>query len=316
MKKIRIGISSCLLGDEVRFDGGHKRDAFLTGTLAPFVEWVRVCPEVEVGMGVPRETLRLVRTGDDTRMITTRTGIDHTDAMRAYADRRTQELESMQLRGYVLKKDSPSCGMERVKVFDVAGRAPARNGVGTYAAVLLARFPALPIEEEGRLQDPVLRENFIERVFAYDRLRELFGSRWTMQQVIAFHTAHKMALLAHSTTGYEELGRIVASGKTLPRPELRRRYEVLFMKTLARPATTARQTNVLMHMAGHLKKVVDDASRRELADCIDEYRRGLIPLIVPLTLLRHHVRAHGIAYLAGQTYLDPHPRELMLRKHV
>ena len=316
MSPLRIGISSCLLGDEVRFDGGHKRDAFLTGTLAPFVEWVRVCPEVEVGMGIPRETLRLVNVSGDTRMITTRTAIDYTDGMREYAARRTQQLESMDLRGYVLKKDSPSCGMERVKVYDSAGTAPARTGVGIYAAVLKDRFPALPIEEEGRLQDPVLRENFIERVFAYDRLRELFNGRWTLPRLIAFHTAHKMALLAHSTTAYHELGRLVATGKALARTELRARYEQLFMRTLARPATTARHTNVLQHMAGHLKKVLDDGSKQELVACIEEYRRELVPLIVPLTLLRHHVRAHGVAYLSGQTYLEPHPRELMLRNHV
>jgi uncharacterized protein YbgA (DUF1722 family)/uncharacterized protein YbbK (DUF523 family) len=316
MTPLRIGISSCLLGDEVRFDGGHKRDLFLTGTLAPCVEWVRVCPEVEVGMGVPREPVRLVNVGGDTRMITTRTSIDHTDSMRAYAARRTKELESLGLRGYVLKKDSPSCGMERVKVYARDGNAPVRSGVGLYAAILKQRFPELPVEEEGRLRDPVLRENFIERVFAYDRLRGLFDGRWTMNGLIAFHTAHKMALLAHSTTAYQELGRLVAAGKTLPRAERRRRYEQLFMRTLARPTTTARHTNVLMHMAGHLKKLLDEGARRELAECIDEYRRGLVPLVVPLTLLRHHVRAHRVAYLAGQTYLEPHPRELMLRNHV
>jgi uncharacterized protein YbgA (DUF1722 family)/uncharacterized protein YbbK (DUF523 family) len=314
MTRLRIGISSCLLGDEVRFDGGHKRDTFLTEILAPFVEWVRVCPEVEVGMGVPRESLRLVRVNGDTRMITTRTGIDHTDAMRQYAERRTRELASMSLRGYVLKKDSPSCGMERVKVYD--GAAAARTGVGTYAEILEARLPALPIEEEGRLCDPVLRENFIERVFAYDRLRELFDGRWTQGSLVAFHTAHKMALLAHSTSAYQALGRLVAGGKALARGELQRHYESGFMSTLARPATTKRHTNVLMHMAGHLKKLVDEGSKQELLESIDEYRRELVPLVVPLTLLRHHVRVHGIEYLAGQTYLEPHPRELMLRNHV
>lgn len=314
MSKLRIGISSCLLGDEVRFDGGHKRDRFLTGTLAPFVEWVRVCPEVEIGLGIPRETLRLVRAGDDTRMVTTRTGIDHTDTMRAYAARRTKQLAGMALRGYVLKKDSPSCGMERVKVYE--GGAAARTGVGTYAEVLKARFPALPIEEEGRLCDAVLRENFIERVFAYDRLRALFDGRWSQGALVAFHTAHKMALLAHSTTAYQALGRLVAGGKGMARPELQRQYEEGFMTTLARPATTKRHTNVLMHMAGFLKKPVDEASRQELLESIDAYRRGLVPLVVPLTLLRHHVRAHRIDYLAGQTYLEPHPRELMLRNHV
>lgn len=312
--RLRIGISSCLLGDEVRFDGGHKRDQFLTQTLAPYVEWVRVCPEVEVGMGVPREPLRLVGAGGEIRMITTRTGVDHSDAMRAYAAKRTKALASMELRGYVLKKDSPSCGMERVKVY--SGSAPARTGVGLYAEVLKARFPSLPIEEEGRLTDPVLRENFVERVFAFDRLRALFDGRWTMNALVTFHTAHKMALLAHSTTAYQELGRLVASGKAMARADLQAQYEAQFMATLARPATTRRHTNVLMHMAGHLKKKVDEDSKRELMACIEEYRRELVPLVVPLTLLRHHVRAHGIQYLAGQTYLEPHPRELMLRNHV
>ena len=316
MTPLRIGISSCLLGDEVRFDGGHKRDQFLTQVLAPYVEWVRVCPEVEVGMGVPRETLRLVKAGEDTRMITTRTGVDHTDGMRAYAARRTKDLAAMDLRGYVLKKDSPSCGMERVKVYDAAAGAPARTGVGTYAAVLKAAFPVLPIEEEGRLTDPVLRENFIERVFAYDRLRALFDGRWRHGALVAFHTAHKMTLLSHSTAAYQELGRLVAGGAALARKALQQRYEESFMRTLSRPATVKRHTNVLTHMAGHLKTLVDDASKRELNDCIDEYRRELVPLVVPLTLLRHHVRAHRVGYLAGQTYLEPHPRELMLRNHV
>ena len=314
MSRPRIGISSCLLGEEVRFDGGHKRDTFLTQVLDSYVEWVRVCPEVEVGMGVPRETLRLVRVDGDTRMLTTRTGVDHTDSMRAWAKKRTTALAGMDLRGYVLKKDSPSCGMERVKVYGDGGGA--RVGIGTYAEVLKARFPSLPIEEEGRLTDPVLRENFIERVFAYDRLRALFDGRWTQASLVAFHTAHKMALLAHSTTAYQELGRLVAGGTKIPRPDLQRQYEELFMRTLARPATAKRHTNVLMHMAGHLKKILDDDCRKELLDCIDEYRRGLVPLVVPVTLLRHYVRLHRIQYLAGQTYLEPHPRELMLRNHV
>lgn len=314
MNRPRIGISSCLLGDEVRFDGGHKRDTFLTQVLDPYVEWVRVCPEVEVGMGVPRETLRLVRVNGDTRMITTRTGVDHTDGMRAWAEKRTKDLAGMHLRGYVLKKDSPSCGMERVKVYGDSGAA--RVGVGTYAEVLKRRFPSLPIEEEGRLTDPILRENFIERVFAYDRLRALFDSRWTQASLVAFHTAHKMALLAHSTAAYQELGRIVARGSHMQRHELQRQYEDVFMRTLAKPATVKRHTNVLMHMAGHLKKIVDADGRKELSECIDEYRRELVPLVVPLTLLKHYVRLHRVVYLAGQTYLEPHPRELMLRNHV
>jgi uncharacterized protein YbgA (DUF1722 family) len=267
-------------------------------------------------MGTPRETLRLVQAGDDgVRMVTTRTGIDHTEAMRAWSRERLGDLETEDLSGYVLKKDSPSCGMERVKVFGHAGM-PQRTGRGLFAEALLPRFPNLPVEEEGRLSDPRLRENFIERVFAYQRLRRFFAGRWTTGGLVRFHTAHKMSLLSHSTDGYNELGRLVAAAAKTPRPALRRDYESRFMRTMSQIATARRHTNVLMHMAGHLKKGLDSASRQELSACIDEYRRGLVPLVVPLTLLRHHVRQHEVAYLLGQTYLEPHPRELMLRNRV
>jgi uncharacterized protein YbgA (DUF1722 family)/uncharacterized protein YbbK (DUF523 family) len=312
----RLGISACLLGDPVRFNGAHKRDPFLTDILSPHVSWVRVCPEVEVGMGTPRETLRLERRDDGAiRMITTRTDIDHTDAMSAWTRRRLTELERENLSGYVLKKDSPSCGMEKVKVFGRPG-PPQRNGRGIFAEALLQRFPNLPVEEEGRLSDPRLRENFIERVFAYQRLRRFFAGRWTVGGLVRFHTSHKMSLLSHSTAGYRELGRLVASAATVPRAPLRSGYESRFMQTLTVIATSRRHTNALMHMAGHLKKLLDAPSRQELAATIDEYRRGLVPLVVPLTLLRHHTRQQNVAYLLGQTYLEPHPRELMLRNRV
>jgi uncharacterized protein YbgA (DUF1722 family) len=193
---------------------------------------------------------------------------------------------------------------------------PQRKGRGIFAAALLERFPNLPVEEEGRLADPVLRENFIERVFAYRRLRSFFAPRWTVGGLVEFHTAHKMSLLSHSTANYQQLGQVVAAAARVPREALRSDYENRFMSTLRLPATTRRHTNVLMHMAGHLKKQLDPASKAELVATIDEYRRGLVPLIVPLTLLRHHVRAHDISYLSGQTYLEPHPRELMLRNRV
>ncbi len=312
---LRLGISACLLGQEVRFDGGHKRDDFLTRILGPHVEWVPVCPEVEMGLGTPRETLRLVRDDGRIRMMTTRTGIDHTDGMTQWSAVRLEELARENLSGYVLKKDSPSCGMERVKTYGGAGM-PARDGRGLFASALLERLPLLPVEEEGRLTDASLRENFIERVFAYRRLVALFQRRWTAGALVRFHTAHKMALLAHSTTAYNELGRLVAGAGTADRTTLRRDYEALFMRTMTIPATRARHANVLHHMAGHLKTLVDDGSRTELAACIDEYRRGFVPLIVPVTLIRHHVRRFGVAYLDGQIYLDPHPRELMLRNHV
>lgn len=300
----------------MRFDGGHKRDRFLTDVLAKYVEWVPVCPEVEMGLGTPREPMRLIRTGDGLRMITTRTGLDHTAGMQAWAHRRLRALEGEDLCGYILKSNSPSCGMERVKVYGSSGAMPARSGRGLFAEALVQRFSALPVEEEGRLVDPKLRDNFVERVFAYRRLKDLFRPGWSAGAVVRFHTAHKMQLLAHSRVTYDELGRVVAAAGSTPRDELRERYRRLFMRALSSIATPARHANVLAHMSGHLKSRLDSASREELASCLDEYRRGLLPLIVPITLIRHHVRAHAVEYLAGQTYLEPHPRELMLRNHV
>jgi uncharacterized protein YbgA (DUF1722 family)/uncharacterized protein YbbK (DUF523 family) len=313
-RPLRVGVSSCLLGSEVRFDGGHKRDRFLTDLLGEFVEWVPVCPEVEVGMGIPRPALRLVREGDDVRMLEIASGRDHTQRMKAFASRRVGALRRLELSGYVLKKDSPSCGMTRVKVY--GGGMAKRDGRGLYAAALMAAYPNLPVEDEGRLNDATLRENFIERVFAYRRLRQLFRGRWTNGQVVAFHTAHKLQLMAHSTTAYRELGRCVAAVAQMGRDEFCSQYEDGFMAALARPATRGRNANVLQHAAGHLKKLLDSASRGELADLIHDYRKGLVPLVVPLTLIRHHVRCHEIDYLKGQVFLEPHPKELMLRNHV
>jgi len=312
---IRIGISACLLGREVRYDGGHKRDAFLVETFGRYVEWVPVCPEVELGLGTPRPTLRLERHDGDVRLMMPKTGDDHTDAMRGYADKRVAALVEDDLCGYILKKDSPSCGMERVKVYGT-NTIPSKSGRGLFAEALMQRFPNLPVEEEGRLNDPPLRENFVERVFAYRRLRSLFGRRWTLGDLVAFHTAHKLQLMAHSPKTYERLGRFVAIAKNVARGEVRARYESLFMQGLTLLATPARHTNVLQHMAGYFKKLLDDESKRELQSVIDDYRRGLVPLVVPMTLVRHYVRRFDVTYLKGQVYLEPHPKELMLRNHV
>jgi uncharacterized protein YbgA (DUF1722 family)/uncharacterized protein YbbK (DUF523 family) len=312
---IRIGISSCLLGQKVRFDGGHKRDAFLVDTFGTFVEWVPVCPEVELGLGTPREALRLVRKGDEIRMVNTRSGRDISTEMRQWAQARVDALAGERLCGYVLKKDSPSCGMERVKIYPDAGMAE-KNGRGFFAEALMARFPRLPVEEEGRLSDPRLRDNFVERVFAYVRVRALFAARWTVGDLVRFHTAHKMALLAHSTEMYTELGRLVARAKSLDRGDVETRYRELFMDALAKMATARKHTNVLLHMAGHFKELLESDGKQELLTNIEDYRIGLVPLVVPLTLIKHHVRRHKVEYLAGQVYLDPHPKELMLRNHV
>jgi uncharacterized protein YbgA (DUF1722 family)/uncharacterized protein YbbK (DUF523 family) len=309
---IRLGVSSCLLGEAVRYDGGHKRDRFLTDLLAKHVEWVPVCPELESGMGVPRPAMRLERAGRGVRLVEITSGRDHTARMRRFAARRLRALRALELCGYVLKKDSPSCGMTRVKLYSAKGPA-RREGSGLFAAALRETWPNLPVEEEGRLQDAALRENFVERVFAFRRLRELFRGRWTRGRVVAFHTAHKLQLMAHSQPAYAELGRLVAAQKKLPRAELRMRYASAFMAALARVATRGRNANVLQHAAGHLKERLDADSRAELSALIHEYRRELVPLVVPITLLAHHARAHAVTYLLGQTYLEPHPRELALR---
>ncbi|MCA8959289.1 MAG: DUF1722 domain-containing protein [Planctomycetes bacterium] len=313
--EIRIGISACLLGERVRFDGGHKRDGFLTGTLGEFVTFVPVCPEVAIGLGTPREAIRLVRSDRGTRLVGVKSGEDHTEPMRRYSQKRTRELANADLDGFIVKRDSPTCGLERVRVYDQNG-SPTKSGRGLFTEALIDASPLLPVEEEGRLCDPKLRESFFERVFAYRRVRSLFRARWSIGDLVRFHTREKMFLLAHHEPSYRELGRIVAGAKQTPRAELRTRYEELFMQALGRKATARKNTNVLQHMLGHLKDLVDGDDRRELVECIEEYRRGMIPLVVPVTLLRHHVRRHSIDYLSGQTYLEPHPKELMLRNHV
>ena len=315
LESIRVGISSCLLGQEVRFDGGHKRDRFLTDTFGGFVEWVPVCPEVEAGFGTPREAMRLVGGEGRIRLVTVKTGIDLTDRMERYAVRRVDRLARERLCGYVLKKDSPSCGMERVKVYD-EHTVPSRGGQGLFAAALRARHPFLPVEEEGRLSDPRLRDNFVERVFAYRRLQELFAGRWTVGGLVRFHTAHKLTLMAHSVKAYQALGRLVARAKSLSRADAEAEYTEGFMTALEAIATPRRHANVLQHMAGYFRTTLDAASKAELQATIEDYRLGLVPLVVPITLLRHYVRHHDVSYLAGQIYLEPHPKELMLRNHV
>jgi uncharacterized protein YbgA (DUF1722 family) len=244
-----------------------------------------------------------------------KSGADHTEAMRAYAVRRLNELAKENLSGYILKKDSPSCGMERVRVYDAHG-VPAKSGRGLFAEALLQLFPLLPVEEEGRLTDPRLRENFVERVFAYARLRSLFSGHWKVGDLVAFQTAHKLLLMAHSPQAYQSLGRLVAEAKSVPRAELQHRYESDFMGALREMATTKRHTNVLQHMAGYFSKQLDSDSRQELQALLQDYRAGLVPLVVPLTLIRHYVRKYGVTFLRGQVYLEPHPKELMLRNHV
>lgn len=317
--KLRLGVSACLLGQEVRYDGQHKRDAFVVDVLGELVEWVPVCPEVEVGMGVPREPVRLVGGPEAPRLVAERSGDDHTDAMRRWARGRVEELAALDLGGFVLKKDSPSCGLERVRVHPARGGPPRRAGSGLFARALVERMPLLPVEEEGRLLDPALRESFVERIFAYARWRSARARGMRRGDLVAFHAAHKLSLMAHSPAAYRALGALVGSLSKGPIGKRVEEYGRGFMQALRVPATRGRHANVLLHMLGYFRGLLPPADREELAEAVADFARGLVPLVVPLTLFRHHVRhhrgAHGIAWLAGQTYLDPDPEELMLRNH-
>jgi uncharacterized protein YbgA (DUF1722 family)/uncharacterized protein YbbK (DUF523 family) len=312
---LRLGVSACLLGEPVRFDGGHKRNFFLVEALGRFVEWVPVCPELESGLGVPRESMRLVGTAGEIRLVTVRSARDHTDTVNRYALQRIEQIAEERLSGFVLKRDSPTCGLERVRVYHGSG-VPTRNGRGLFAAALTERFPTLPVEEEGRLTDARLRENFIECIFAYRDLSHLFTGRWTMGDLVRFHTARKLTLLAHVPTAYQRLGRLVAAGKALARSVLRAEYSTGFMKALRTVPTPRRHRNVLQHMLGHFKNTLDQGDRDELLTLIHTYAAGQVPLVVPLSLFAHHIRRNDVSYLAGQNYLSPHPPELMLRNHV
>lgn len=316
MEKMRVGISTCLLGAKVRFDGGHKKDAYVMGTLNDYFEWVSVCPEVEVGMSTPRESLRLVGTEDDPRLITNKTGEDWTERMNRYAKKRVAALKTNNLHGYILKSKSPSCGMERVKVYTDKGM-PNKNGRGLFAKVLLEQMPYLPVEEEGRLHDHRIRENFIIRVFSHYRWDQMLAQgRVGVKQLVAFHAEHKFLIMAHSETHMRQLGKLVAQGSAQKPADLVKTYGELFFEALTRKATIRRHVNVLEHIAGFFKKEISAEDRAELKGAIEDYRLELVPLIVPMTLIRHHTRTIKDTYISNQVYLNPHPKELMLLNHV
>jgi uncharacterized protein YbgA (DUF1722 family)/uncharacterized protein YbbK (DUF523 family) len=312
--RIRLLVSACLLGDKVRYDGQHKYDPFLVEMLGPFVEWERVCPESDCGMPTPRPSMHLVGDLKAPRLVS-RTGVDLTEQMRRFTEDRLRKLEDVELCGYVCKKDSPSSGMTRVKVYNESGTAE-RVGAGLFTAAFMARFPLVPVEEEGRLHDARLRESFIERVFCRRRWLDLVAGGKQRGRLVEFHADHKFLLLAHGRPGYTALGRLVASAKE-HRPEaLFAAYEKGFMAALAQRITVKKVTDVLMHMLGFLKDHLTRDEKAELLETLDAYRGAMVPLIVPLTLIKHYVRKYDVAYLARQVYLSPYPAELMLRNHV
>ena len=311
---VRLGISRCLLGEPVRYDGGHKRNQFLVDVLGQHVEWVPVCPEVEAGFGTPREAMRLVEDVAEPHLMTVRSHQDHTGRMRRYAKTRVRELQALNLSGYVFKKDSPSCGTRRVRVYARDGRLLG-TGKGLFAEAFQGAFPLTPIEEEGRLRDQGLRENFIERVFGYHRWQVL-NARLTKGRLVAFHTVHKYLLLAHSQRHYRELGGLVANAKEYPVRELARTYGRLFMDALAIKTTIRKHVNVLQHLTGHFKNALSAKAQTELHGVLSDYHNGFVPLSVPIALIGHYVRILDVPYLRDQVYLAPHPKELTLRNHV
>lgn len=312
--KIRIGVSTCLLGESVRYDGGHKMDRYITDTLGQYLAFVPVCPEVECGLPIPRESMRLVGDPESPRLVTTRTGIDHTDRMIQWAKKRVKALASEALCGFIFKSKSPSSGMQRVKVYGTQG-IPQNTGVGVFAAIFMANFPLIPVEEEGRLHDLKLRENFIERIFTLKRWRENLEKKRTMGTLIDFHTRHKLLILSHSPSHYREMGKLVAEGKNIPFDALVNRYESLLMPALTLKTTIKKNANVLQHLMGYFKKELSSDEKQEVLEIIDQYRIGYVPLIVPITLINHYVRKYGQPYLENQLYLRPHPIALQLRNH-
>ena len=310
--EIKLGVSTCLLGEPVRYDGGHKRDRYLTGVLAKFFTFVPVCPEFECGLGVPREAVRLVGDPARPRLVGNKTGTDHTRRMQTWITRRLADLRRESLSGFIFKSKSPSSGMERIPIYNEKGM-PVHRGSGLFAGAFMQRFPDLPVEEEGRLHDPHLREHFLERVFAYHRLHQLLKRPFARRHWVEFHARHKLQLSVHSPKHHQDLGRLVAGIATTPVSAFKARYREIFLAALAVRTTPRRHANTLQHMLGYLRPHLDGEARRDLLETVHRYRDGELPLVVPMSLFAHYLRRFRVEYLCSQTYLQPHPRELMLR---
>ena len=302
----RVGVSSCLLGAEVRFNGGHKRFRFLTDELGPYVDWVPYCPEIEIGLGTPREPIRLTADG---RLVNRSGTADHTAAMAALP------LPSG-LDGYVFKAKSPSCGVWGIPRYRDDGQASGSPGRGLYADRVIAAFPLLAVEDEGRLNDAGLREAFVERVFAAARLRSVLSGPWQPRDLVAFHARHKLQLLAHDPARYRSAGQVVATAGPVPRRETASAYRELFLAAMAARPTRGRNANALLHAYSRIGRSLTSALASDLVGRIDAYRRGEVPLSVPVALLAHYASGGGLPWLAEQTYLAPFPAGLRLRHAV
>lgn len=314
MTNVTIGISSCLLGNEVRHDGGHKRNVYATKTLSDYFTFRPFCPEMAIGLGVPRPTIRLTRSESGIRLTgSDNPQLDVTADMTKWSETAVTGMQD--LSGFILKSNSPSCGMERVRVYDGNG-VPARDGIGLFANSLMKAMPWLPVEEEGRLNDAVLRENFIERVFVYYRWQQLMNNGISVSGVMDFHQQHKFILLAHDEVEFRKLGPLIANINKNNLDQVASEYLLRVMTSLKSRATRKRHTNVLMHVMGFLKTKIDSDDKQELIEVMDNYRHGKVPLIVPVTLMKHHLRKFPDEYISSQYYMAPYPEELMLRNMI
>lgn len=314
--KLRIGISSCLLGKAVRYDGGHKLDHYLHDILGKYMEWVPVCPESECGLGIPREAMRLLGTAQVNRLVTVKTGIDHTDRMLRWTEKKLRELEAEKLCGFIFKTRSPSSGLHDVKVYNDKGGMVTKRAAGIFAREFVKVFPLMPVEDEGRLHDGDIRENFIEQVFTFARWKEYAESDRSARGLVRFHTQHKLLYMAHDPALVSLLGKIVADIKGKPSKDQVTSYEKTMMSGLRTPATVKKKVNVLQHVMGYFKKQLSAEEKQELMGIITDFHKGFVPLIVPLVLLQHYIRKYDQPYLKDQVWLYPHPSELQLRNHV
>jgi uncharacterized protein YbgA (DUF1722 family)/uncharacterized protein YbbK (DUF523 family) len=315
MEKIKIGISACLLGEKVRYDGGHKLDHYITKTLGMYFDWFAVCPEVESGLPVPREAMHLQGSNSSPLLVTIKTGIDHTERMLKWSRKKLNILEQEDLCGFIFKSRSPSSGIEGVTIYTPSG-TPGGRGAGLFGKAFLQHFPLLPAIDDGRLHNPNLRENFIERVFVYNRWRDFLKNSNSIRGLVRFHTEHKLLIFSHSPKHLSTLGRLVANPDELKQEDIFSRYIGHLMEGLRLLSTVKKNTNVLMHIAGYFKKRLSPDEKQELLEVIESYHKGYVPLIVPIVLINHYVRKFDEPYLKNQHYLHPHPLELMLRNHV
>jgi uncharacterized protein YbgA (DUF1722 family)/uncharacterized protein YbbK (DUF523 family) len=310
---IQIGISACVIGEKVRYDGGHKNSAFCSDILRNFVSYVPVCPELAIGMGTPRPAIRLMQSrAGEIRLVNNKdSSIDFTDKMLAFTEAKLPSLQ--QLSGYIVCAKSPSCGMERVRLVNEKGELQGKIATGLFTRQLMQKYPWLPIEEDGRLLDAELRENFITRVYAIHAWQQQMKDGFSIGKLVSFHSQFKFLIMAHHPTAYRELGRLVANAKLFAPDELAERYLLDFSRALKQLATRKQQANVLMHLQGFFKQMLSPDAKQELLQLIHQYRVGHAPLLAPLTLLKHHLRQHPQAYVSAQRYLQPFPAELGLR---